>query len=160
MRSECQFFMCAEDEAEFITHATTSHPITYTCEGRIAAFDSPLGSIQFLRSYLHGSILTAGRIALATTGLSGECLFPGTAPELERIYRQLRRWLQKHYTNDLVAYSEAFPIGQRKVVRYPSFWLGPHSRTWLLTHPGAVLRQFHTGAVVFVPSSYHPTGIA
>ncbi len=158
MRSECQFFMSAEDEAEFIAHATTAHPLNLSSEGTISALFCSHGSIQFLRSQRYGSTLTAGRIALATTGLDGECLFPDTAPSLERIYRQLRRWLQKHYTNDLVAYSEALPLERRKVVRYPSFWLAPHARSWLLSHADAVLRQFLTGTVVFMPSPSHATG--
>jgi hypothetical protein len=160
MRSECQFFMASEDEAEFLAHATTAHPLAISGEGHIAALTCSLGSIQFLRSQRFGSMLTAGRIAIATTGLDGESLVPESDSELERIYRQLRRWLQKRYTNDLVAYSEAFPAGQRKVVRYPSFWLAPHARNWVLSHSDAVLRQFRTGAVVFVPSPSDATGIA
>ncbi len=159
MRSECQFFMASEDEAEFLAHATAAHSLTVSGEGHIAALTCSLGSIQFLRSQRFDSTLTAGRIALATTGLDKESLVPESASELERIYRQLRRWLQKRCTNDLVAYSESLSPEQRKVVRYPSFWLAPHARSWLLNHSDAVLRQFRTGAVVFKPSPSHATGI-
>jgi hypothetical protein len=151
--------MDPEDEAEFLAHATTAHPLTVTGDCDIAALTCSLGSIQFLRSQRFDCTLTAGRIALATTGLDGESLVPESASELERIYRQLRRWLQKRYTNDLVAYSESLPPEKRKVVRYPSFWLAPHARSWLLNHSDAVLRQFRNGTVVFTPSSSHATGI-
>lgn len=159
MRSECQFFMAPEDEAEFLAHATTAHPLTVSGEGHIAALTCSLGSIQFLRSQRFDSTLTAGRIALATTGLDGESLVPESASELERLYRQLRRWLQKRYTNDLVAFNESFPPEHRKTVRYPSVWLAPHARSWLVSHSDAELRQFHTGFVVFIPSPSHATRI-
>lgn len=152
--------MAPEDEAEFLAHATTAHPLTVSGESHIAALTCSLGSIQFLRSQRFGSTLTAGRIALATTGLDGENLVPESASELERIYRQLRRWLQKRYTNDLLAYNESLSPEQRKVVQYPSFWLAPHARSWLLNHSDAVLRQFRTGAVVFTPNPSHAAGNA
>lgn len=153
MRSECQFFMSSQDESQFVAHATSTDSITVTGNGAIAALTSPFGSIQFCRSELFGSTLTAGRIALATTGLDGEPLLPvDNASSLERIYKQLRRWLQTRYTNDLVAYNESFPPEQRKVVRYPSIWLGPDARNWISSHADAKLRQFRTGHVVFTPS--------
>jgi hypothetical protein len=157
MRSECKFFMASEDEVEFLAHASTAHPLAISGDGHISALTCSLGSIQFIRSQRFGGTLTAGRVALATTGLDGESLFPASASELERIYRQLRRWLQKRYTNDLVAYSESLPPEQRKVVRYPSFWLAPYARSCLLSHSDAVLRQFRIGAVLFTPSPFHAT---
>lgn len=159
MRSECQFFMSVQDEREFIEHAASTHSLAVAGRGHVAALTGPLGSIQFLRSELIGSTLTAGRIALATVGLDVEPLLSeGAAPRLERIFRQLRHWLQTRYTNDLVAFSEALPPEQRKVIRYPSFWLGPDARRWLLSHPDATLRQFRTVAVIFIPLELHATG--
>ena len=156
MCSECQFFMSSEDEAEFLAHATTAHPLTVSGQGHIAALTCSIGSIQFLRSQRFDSTLTAGRIALETTGLDSDSLVAESNLELERIYRQLRRWLQKRYTNDLVAYNESLPPDQRTVVRYPRFWLAPYARSWLLNHSNAVLRQFRTGTVVFAPSPFSP----
>ena len=160
MRSECQFFMSREDEAAFVAHATTAHSLVVNGDGVVAVLECSLGSIQLLRSVRFGDTLTAGRIALATTGLDGENPVQESASELERIYRQLCRWMKKHYTNDLVAYSESLPPDQRKIIRYPNFWLGPHARSWLLSHTGAALRQFLTGAVVFTLRSSDPTGVA
>ena len=161
MRSECQFFMSVQDEREFVEQAASAHSLAVAGEGHAAALIGPLGPIQFLRSELFGSTLTAGRIALATVGLDGEPLLSEeAAPRLERIFRQLRRWLQTRYTNDLVAFSEALPPEQRKVIRYPSFWLGPDARRWHSTHPDATLRQFRTGAVVFMPHELHVTRTA
>jgi hypothetical protein len=130
MRSQCRFFMSPEDEAEFIAYASIACSLSVSGEGRIAELSCSLGTIQFLRSQRFGSTLTLGRIALVTT-----------ASGLEGIYRQLRRWLQKHYTNDLVTYNESFPPDSRKTVRCPSIWLAPHARIWLLSHSDAVLRQ-------------------
>ena len=158
MRSECQFFMASQDEREFVVHATSVHQLHVTGDTHIVSLRCSFGDIQFERSQQFDSILTAGRVALATTGLDRESLVPSdTAPHLERVYRQLRRWLQTRYNNDLVCYSEFFPVGQRKVDRVRSFWLGPHAQQWLETSAGAVLRQFRTGRVIFDFAHKHQT---
>jgi hypothetical protein len=149
MRSECQFFMAEKDEEEFVDYATLTHSIRVTGEGHITDFQGSHGDIQFLRSQRLGSVLIAGRIALATTDLDGHSVYPDSAPALERIYKQMRRWLQTRYCNRLVCYSEFFPVGQRKVQPARMFWLGPHAQRWLETEPLAVLRQFRDGRVIF-----------
>ena len=153
LRSECQFFMHPEDEAEFLAHASARHALSVVGEGGSACLVGPQGSVQFLRSHLSETAISAGRIAIATTGLDGECLFPETSEELERAYRELRRWLQKRYSNDLVCFNECAPLEQRVVAPCRNVWLGPHTLHWLETMPGANLRQFIDGPVIFSPAS-------
>ena len=153
--------MMPDDEAEFLAHAASTYHLGVTGTGFVRSLSGSSGSIQYEPGERFDSLVTAGRIALATTGLDREPLFqPESAAVLERAYRGLRRWLQARYINDLVCYSEFFPVGQRKVSPARSFWLGPHARAWLLHHPGAVLRQFRTGAVVFVPTHSNATANA
>jgi hypothetical protein len=155
MRSECQFFMTPDDEAEFLAHAASTYQLGVTGTGLVCSLGASSGFIQYETSERFDLLLTAGRIALTTTGLDREPLFqPESAAVLERAYKGLRRWLQARYTNDLVGYSEFFPVGQRKVAPVRYFWLGPHARAWLLHHPGAVLRQFRTGRVVLQLTSH------
>ncbi|MEW6305801.1 MAG: hypothetical protein AB1705_20170 [Verrucomicrobiota bacterium] len=141
--------MAERDDEEFVDYATRTHSIRVTGDGSIADFQCSHGDIQFLRSQRFGGILTAGRIALATTDLDGHGLYPDSASALVRIYKQMRRWLQTRYCNRLVCYSEFFPVGQRKVQPARMFWLGPHAKSWLEKEPDSVLRQFRDGRVIF-----------
>ncbi len=141
--------MAESDDQEFVDYATSTHDVRVTGERHVTDFECAHGKIQFLRSQRFDMVLTAGRIALATTDRDGHSLYPDSAPALERIYKQMRRWLQARYSNRLVCYSEFFPVGQRKVQGARMFWLGPHAASWLTAEPHAVLRQFRDGRVIF-----------
>lgn len=151
--------MTEGDEQEFVEYVTRTHGVSVTGEGHIADFECAHGRIQFLRSQRFDLVLTAGRIALATTDRDGHSLCPDSAPALERIYKQMRRWLQTRYNNRLVCYSEFFPVGLRKVQPARMFWLGPQAQRWLDTEPHALLRQFRDGRVVFVLETEYETPV-
>ena len=58
------------------------------------------GSIQYVRSAQIGTVITSGRIAIATTDLDGNRNYD-SYPEVEKLYRSLRNWLKKRSTNKL-----------------------------------------------------------
>jgi hypothetical protein len=141
--------MNTDDEAEFLKFASGSLGLQVTPGTHHSFLQCPSGQIGFERCRSNGNTLISGRIALATTDRGGFCEDPANAAQIERVYKQLRRWLQKVCTNDLVCYNDCMPEHERKTIRVPMFWIGPKARIWLLENPHAELRQFTTGAVVF-----------
>lgn len=107
-------------------------------------------TIQYERSQLVGSTLTAGRIAIATTGLGGEKFYPQPSGA-ESVYKKLRTWLRKNYSNSLVCFSDGLPPESRLVVPTKNFWLGRHASHWLREN-GGCLRQFKTAGAFFEPA--------
>ena len=140
--------MLPEDEAEFedqvkrIEGAVLQRGKVFD---EIVVDDVP---IQYLHSEQKDSTLSAGRIAIATTDKAGEATYPNFAAA-ESAYKKLRAWLRKNYNNNLVGYSEYFPLESRVVMVTKNFWLGPHAAKWHEFQNGT-LRQFHSGAVVFM----------
>jgi len=146
MRSECQFFMAKEDEVAFLRFAAEKYGLSLHDQW-LKSSTCPAGGIQFLPSRKFGEELTAGRIALATVKPGGTSLFSTEAPELEKTYRALRRYIQKNFSNKLAAYTD----GQKSKYTYRSLWLGPCAQAWLSTTPGGVLREGKGYRSNFVP---------
>jgi hypothetical protein len=143
MRSECQFFMAKEDEVAFLRFAEEKCGLSLHDQW-LKSSRCPAGGIQFLPSKKFGEELTAGRIALATADLGG---ISTEAPELEKIYRALRRYIQKNFSNKLAAYTD----GQKSKYTYRDLWLGPCAQAWLSTTSGGVLRQGKGFSSNFIP---------
>lgn len=136
MRSECQLFMQRAHEQAFLRHAR-AFGLGLVGEDWICELQSGHGNIQFLRSRLFETTLTAGRIAVASE----------SAPRC-RSYRNLRRWVQTRYNNDVVCYGQNEPPAERRVLAIRRMWLGPHAEAWLRETPGAQLRQVKGASVV------------
>lgn len=146
MRSECQFFMSAEDKAAFLRFAQEKYGLAED-DGWLVSKACPKKTIQFEESRRSGEDLTAGRISLVTEDMDRNRLFPDEAPMLEKVYRGLRSYIRKTFNNKLVAYTG----GQRSKYTYRNLWLGPQAEAWLAATPGATLRHgtgFHSN---FVP---------
>ncbi len=145
MRSEFQYFMSQEDHAGFDEHLRSLDGVSVE---RGKNFDEILysdGSIQYERSQLLDGVLTAGRIAIATTDLDGNFNFTAH-DEIETIYKKLRNWLKKRSMNNLVCFNEN---SQDRVTQATkNFWLANGAE---LSHKeqGIRLKQFYTGNVAF-----------
>lgn len=148
MRSEVQFFMSPEDEASFLEFAREKHGLSVDGQWLVSN-ECPECGIQFLPSRRFDNDLTAGRISLATTDLDGKDRFRNETATLEKVYRSLRRHIQKHYSNKLAAYTD----GQVSKYVYRNLWLGPFARSWLDTMPEACLRQCKGHRSVFAPEA-------
>lgn len=149
MRSELQFFMAHEDELEFerqVSAIEGAQIVRGQHYDQILLGNVP---IQYARSQMFDITLTAGRIAIATHGLGGEQNYPAPAVA-EAAYKKLRAWLRKNFSNNLICFSENLPLETRVVQPIKNFWLGQHAARWLEENKGT-LRQFKTGAVVFMP---------
>jgi len=80
-------------------------------------------TIQFLRSQLwHESILTAGRIAIATDNV-----------KIERRYKRLRKVIQQSFRNEIVCWihSAAARTAKNPIKPDRSVWVGPGALAWL-----------------------------
>jgi hypothetical protein len=145
MRSEFQFFMTAEDEAEFVLFA---EPLAERLE---RASDTQwflrIGdcAVQFLRSRLHRGELISGRIALATSGFGLCCK---AADECERLYKRLRSWLKKSYSNRMTCRNIRIK-NSRMAIR--TLWVSPRVLELLRHDPSITLKQIPEAFVVFEP---------
>jgi hypothetical protein len=104
--------------------------------------------IQWLRGTLDGAILTAGRIAVATTNLENAVNDTSTQVAVEALYKALRIWIKKRYRNGLVATSDNAPIGPTNPSKpISSMWVGPAACSWLERAREHTFRQFPGGGV-------------
>lgn len=144
MRSEFQFFMTEEDQLDFLEFAEVyidkidKSPKAYW---KLLVNDC---YIQFEPSKFHNNDLISGRIAIATHGLDKEptCSY-GT--EAEKIYKKLRNWLKKTYTNKLLCRNINIE-GSSQVSKH--LWIGPRAKKWKQKNLG-LLKQFPSGFAVF-----------
>lgn len=119
-------------------------------------------TIQFLRSQLLGSVLTEGRLAVATDEED-----PDIARCVERRYRDLSRFIKKTYRNRTLRwFNPTAPAHPKTPGRSAnpsdpdlSLWVGPFALQWLADDPGRCVKQ-DKGAVVFaeLDRGEHPTG--
>ena len=130
--------MAKEDEVAFLRFAAEKYGLSLH-DHWLKSSTCPAGGIQFLPSRRFGEDLTAGRIALATVDLGGKSLFSTEAPELEKTYRALRRYIQKNFSNKLAAYTD----GQKSKYTYRDLWLGPCAQASGRpgTHAGQIRRK-------------------
>ncbi len=94
--------------------------------------------------------LVSGRIAIATTDLDGNIIRPRTADAVHRNYNALRRFIKKHYANNLVCFHQDDP---EDAIDAREFWLGPEAAKWLGSGKRRVLKQFADDLGVFAPRS-------
>jgi hypothetical protein len=121
--------------------------------------ESEHATIQFLRSEIHESVITEGRIAVSTT-LSRD--FPAASVKsLEKRYGDLRKYLRKNYSNSIIQWRNPTvpdaPAGPNRSANPskpdPQVWVGPHALRWLRERPRRRIKQFRQGNVeaVLVP---------
>jgi len=103
------------------------------------------GFVQYQRSELINNVLTAGRIAIATTDLDGEYNFT-SHQEIEKLYKKLRNWLKKRSLNALICFNEQ--LGENTTQPVKNFWLCNGAESQVKTQ-GIKLKQFESGNVVF-----------
>ena len=143
MRSELHFFMVGEDEREFLGFAATLvDKVESSSEAQwfLIVEDCP---IQFLRSKWLNGTLISGRIAIATHGFG--VAYQG-AEKAERVYKRLRSWIRKTYSNEVTCRNIYSPDS---CARIKNFWLGPELLTQLRNNRKIVLKQIPDGFVVF-----------
>ena len=119
-------------------------------------------TIQFLRSRLLGSILTEGRLAVATDEEE-----PDVAGRVEGRYRALSRFIKKRYRNRTLRWFNPRAPTHAKTPSHSanpsdpdlSLWVGPFALQWLAEDNGRCVKQ-DRGAVVMavLHRGEHPTG--
>jgi hypothetical protein len=92
--------------------------------------------------------MTEGRLSIATTDLDGNIIRPRTAEKVQRHYNTLRRFIKRHYTNNLVCYDQDDPLSAMDV---KDLWLGPEAAKWLAASKRRVLRQIDGVNTIFAP---------
>ena len=148
MRSEFQYFMSDDDHSrfdEFLTKFANIKIVSGNSFDEIHLLD---GSIQYVRSAQIGTVITSGRIAIATTDLDGNRNYD-SYPEVEKLYRSLRNWLKKRSTNKLVCFNEK--IGRNSMKPVKNIWLC-EGAAQKIERENLQLKQILTAAVVFEPT--------
>jgi len=100
--------------------------------------ESEHSTIQFLRSSLHGSVLTDGRLAISTEGATTHA-----GSGVERRFKRLRKFVKKTFANSVVCWQNmntpatpASPSNSANPSKPDtSFWVGPVAMTWLRADP-------------------------
>ena len=108
-------------------------------------------TIQFLRSRLFDSILTEGRLAIATKHEE-----PLIASSIERRYRRLSRFIKQRYKNRALRWRNPSAPQHAKTTDHSanpsdpdqSLWLGPAATTWLAASPVRCVKQGETSVVL------------
>lgn len=145
MKSEFKYFMSLEDHVAFDEHIRSLPDI---CLEHRELYDEIIvsdGFIQYQRSKLINGVLTAGRIAIATTDLSGEYSF-ASYQEVETVYQKLRNWLKKRSINTLVCFKEN--MGENSTQPINNFWLCEGAEA-LVKGQGVRLKEFDSAYVAF-----------
>lgn len=145
MRSEFQFFMTAEDEAEFVSFAEELADRVDRESDTQWFFVIGDCSVQFLRSRIRRRELISGRIALATSGFG---LAFDSAADGERLYKRLRAWLKKSYSNDLTCRNTRIENSKTEI---KNFWVSGRVVAFLRQEPDLSLKQIPESFVVFEP---------
>ena len=136
--SELQTIMTSEDETEFLAFA----------ENLVDRLDKDSKyqyflikddcRIQFLRSRIENGVLLSGRIAVGS--LQGDKVKGAV-----KVYRQLQRWIKKHYFNKLTVKNINISDSKRP---YNKVWLGPCAKRAAI-ESDIVLSQGQKAVVVF-----------
>lgn len=144
MRSEFQFFMGVKDQTDFIKFADSY--INEIDKSQKAYWKLIIDDcfIQFIPSRIQDGDLISGRIAIATHGLDNEPPFENRA-EAEKIYKILRNWLKKTYSNKLTCKNIHMPESSQ-LSRH--MWIGPDAKKWKQDNEGC-LKQIPGGFVIF-----------
>jgi hypothetical protein len=161
VRSQVRFFMHPDDELEFLRVAgppftvdPAASPITHL--RGVASSTDDAGRIQFWRSQLVGSVLTDGRIALATSGFNLESRLPhALVEESEALYRRLRRHVRRHFANSVVRWwNPSLPPGPTNPTSLDqAMWVGPAAMAWWTSDPDHRLKSSINGLVEVLPPS-------
>lgn len=114
---------------------------------------SEFATIQFLRSEVHESVLTEGRIAVSTVA-SGD--FPAASVRsLDQRYEGLRKYFRKNYSNSIIQWRNPTvpyaPAGPNRSANPskpdPQVWVGPHALLWLRESPDRRIKQIRQSVV-------------
>ncbi len=143
MKSQFQFFMLENEEVEFVNFSL----------GLCDAIDQSSKSqwffkvgdcqIQFLRPQKFENELISGRIAIQTTGYG----FSFKAAEsAENVYKKMRAWLKKRYSNKMTCKNINIEDSQMKL-KY--FWYSPGVERLVKENPMYSLKQIKGAPVVF-----------
>lgn len=131
MRSELQFFMAEEDEADFLKYAgelVDDRVHTSPSFDSLMVGDVP---IQFQPSKRKSNLIEAGRIAIATDGFGLEYI---ESERAEKAFNGLRRWIKKRYLNKLKhkGYDDKIRV----------FWVGPTAYRQKSEQCSLIFKQF------------------
>lgn len=121
MKAEIQLFMTATDSEEFMSLVDELVNSVKEVDG---SFLFMIGDceIVYTPSVLSGFTLSAGSIAINSGGIDKGCK---QRLKADGIFKKLRKWIKKNYTNRLCTWTGG---DTDKVSRVRDFWIGPDAR--------------------------------
>ena len=139
MKAELQFFAMPDDAEEFLAFARdkvdsieNDHCLVIgDCE------------IIYTAGVIDGMMLLVGSIAINTGTVDNSCAAQERA---KAVYRSLRKWLKKNYSNKLSTYSLD---DSEKVALARNHWISPAAIAWKKAKSQRLLKLYNTSPIVF-----------
>ena len=145
MKAEIQFFALPEDAESLLAFASkkvdnivtdtdmkgNSHLIIGDCE------------IIYTPGTIQDDILIVGSVSINTGSVDDTC------EEQERakaVYRHLRKWIKKNYSNKLNTYMLE---GPRNDAAARNHWISPAAKKWVKQNASRQLKLYSTSPIVF-----------
>jgi len=139
MKAELQFFAMPDDAEEFLTFAKDKVD-SIENNHRFVVGDC---EILYTASVIDNVMLLIGSVAINTGTVDNSCVDQERA---KSIYRSLRKWFKKNYSNKLSTYSLD---DSEKVALARNHWVSPAAIAWKKADSQRQLKLYATSPIVF-----------
>ncbi|HHL19504.1 MAG TPA: hypothetical protein ENJ33_07195 [Thiothrix sp.] len=139
MKAELQFFAMPDDAEEFLAFARDQVD-SIKDNHRLVIGDCEL---IYTAGVIDDKVLLVGSIAINTGTVGNSCADQERA---KAVYRNLRKWLKKNYSNKLSTYSLD---DSEKVALARNHWISPSAIAWKKAESQRLLKLYDTSPIVF-----------
>jgi len=145
MKAEIQFFALPDDVQVLLSLVKDKVDSIHAVENVQHQSCLVVGDCQIIitAGTIQENMLIVGSVAINTGPKEDAC---ADQERTKSIYRDLRKWLKKNYSNKLKTFSlEA----DNKVSAARNHWLSPEARIWSLADDSREMKLYDTSPVVF-----------
>ena len=139
MKAELQFFAMPDDAEEFLAFARDKVD-SIENNHRLVIGDC---KIIYTAGVIDDTMLLVGSIAINTGTVDNSCADQERA---KAVYRSLRQWFKKTYSNKLSTYSLD---DSEKVALARNHWISPAAIAWKKADSQRLLKLYDTSPIVF-----------
>lgn len=142
MKAELQFF-AMPDDAEILLAVANDY--VDSIELKDSSHRLVIGDCEIIytNTILQQKTLLVGSVAINTGTVDHACADQERA---KKIYRNLRQWLKKNYSNKLSTYSLD---GSEKIALARNHWISPAATKWKKQDSERLLKLYDTSPIVF-----------
>ena len=139
MKAELQFFAMPDDVEEVL--ALVKHKVDVIENNhRLVIGDC---EVHYNPSVINDNILLMGTVAINTGTVADSCAAQERA---KSVYRTLRKWLKKNYSNQLNTYQL---VGDRKDKAARNHWISPAAIAWKAENEAHLLKVLENSQTAF-----------